>query len=115
MDIHGGSHAGKSVHNTRIERDVYTSVASTYVQVFTDMEQQGILNPDNDCDLFCLQFVFIPRINAALRCFQSAIILCPQKETDRRYSSTPVVEECIDLDTYGVDSDALLSVNKNPL
>ena len=55
--------AGRSVHNCRIERlwrDVYTCVASTYVELFTYMEQQGILNSDNDADIFCLHYVFVP-------------------------------------------------------
>ncbi len=113
--------AGRSVHNTRIERlwrDVYTSVASTYVQVFTDMEQQGILNPENDSDIFCLQFVFLPRINAALQYFQNAWNNHPLSTEGNRtplqlYTGgsigNPLFDEDIDLDTYGVDSDALLS------
>ena len=67
--------AGSSVHNTRIERlwrDVYVAVSSTYVSVFTELEERNILDPLNDADLFCLHYVFIPRINASLHCFQSA-------------------------------------------
>lgn len=48
--------AGRSVHNTRIERlwrDVYTAVSSTYVHIFDDMEAQNILHADNNTDLFC--------------------------------------------------------------
>ena len=67
--------AGRSVHNTRIERlwrDVYTAVSSTYVGVFEGMEQQGLLNCENESDLFCLHYIFLPRINASLKAFQSA-------------------------------------------
>ena len=66
---------GSSVHNTRIERlwrDVYEAVTSTYIAVFTELEDQNILDPLNDTDLFCLHYVFLPRINASLHSFQLA-------------------------------------------
>ena len=40
--------AGSSVHNTQIERmwrDVYVAVSSTYVSVFTELEERNILDP----------------------------------------------------------------------
>ena len=43
--------AGCSVHNTRIERlwrDVYNSVSCTFSAVFSDLEQLGVLNHDNE-------------------------------------------------------------------
>ena len=67
--------AGRRVHNARIERlwrDVYTSVVSHFVQLFSEMERQCILSADNQCDLFCLHFVFIPRINHNLFVFMHA-------------------------------------------
>ena len=66
---------GSSVHNTRIERlwrDVYQAVTSTYIAVFSELEDQNILDPLNDTDLFCLHYVFLPRINASLHSFQMA-------------------------------------------
>ena len=54
--------AGSSVHNCRIEclwRDVYSGVASTFVAIFTSLEEAGVLNPDNFADIFALHF-FIP-------------------------------------------------------
>ena len=66
---------GSSVHNTRIERlwrDVYEAVTSTYIAVFTELEDQNVLDPLNDTDLFCLHYVFLPRINASLHSFQLA-------------------------------------------
>ena len=67
--------AGPSVHNTRIERlwrDVYTAVTNVYVNIFIDLEQRQVLEPDNESDLFCLHFVFLPRINASLDIFTRA-------------------------------------------
>ena len=67
--------AGSSVHNTRIERlwrDVYAAVSSTYISVFTELEEQNVLDPDNDADLFCLHYIFIQKINTSLHRFQSA-------------------------------------------
>ena len=67
--------AGRSVHNSRIERlwrDVYRSVSSTYVSLFNELEFAGALNPQNDADLFALHYVFLPRINSSLATFSSA-------------------------------------------
>lgn len=67
--------AGCSVHNTRIERlwrDVFTSVSSSFCTLFYELEEMGVLDHDNEADLFCLHFVFIPRINQALLSFQKA-------------------------------------------
>ena len=36
------------------------------------MEDQTILNVDNDMHVFCLYYVFLPRINQALNQFQAA-------------------------------------------
>ena len=60
---------GKSVHNVRVERlhrDVYEGVLSYYVKLFTEMENEGILDAMNDLHLFCLHCVYIPRIQRAL-------------------------------------------------
>ena len=37
-----------------------------------EMEDSNLLSVDNDIDLFCLHFVFLPRINAQLDQFASA-------------------------------------------
>jgi len=66
---------GSSVHNTRIERlwrDVYEAVSATYISVFNELENQNILDPLNDMDIFCLHYIFLPRINASLHSFQLA-------------------------------------------
>ena len=51
--------AGRSVHNCRIEqlwKDVYNAVTTNYVAVFTKLEQEGILDPEKETDLFCLHY-----------------------------------------------------------
>lgn len=67
--------AGSSVHNTRIERlwrDVYAQVTSTYAAVFSSLQSNGVLDPLNIVDLFCLHLIYIPRINQSLVRFQEA-------------------------------------------
>ena len=71
-----GSHiAGPSTHNQCIERlwrDVYHCVASIYHELFYYMEEEQLLDPENELDLFVLHCIFLPKINHALECFSSA-------------------------------------------
>ena len=63
---------GSSTHNQRIERlwrDVYRSVGVVFRDTFCTLEDDGHLDPLNEVDLFCLHFIFLPRINAALEAF----------------------------------------------
>jgi len=64
---------GRSVHNQRIERlwrDLFTGCISFYYHLFYQMEDRCILDSDNDIDLFCLQRVFLPRIQIHLNSFR---------------------------------------------
>ena len=64
---------GSSVHNERIERlwrDVTRCVSSSFIDMFYELEGEGILDPSNEVDVFCLQVVFLPRINKQLSEFQ---------------------------------------------
>ena len=66
---------GRSVHNSRIERlwrDVFRSCTILYYNLFRHMEESQILDVDDEIHMFCLIYVFLPRINRSLRLFQEA-------------------------------------------
>ena len=63
---------GSSVHNQRVERlwrDTYRCVISVYYQLFCYLEDSGKLDPCSELDLFCLHFVYQPKINESLKSF----------------------------------------------
>ena len=64
---------GSSTHNQRIERlwvDTHKSVTRLFYNLFYFLEQHDLLDPLNELHLFALHFIFIPRINRALKCFR---------------------------------------------
>lgn len=66
---------GSSVHNQRIERlwkDSHRCVTSTFYRLFYYLEQNDLLDPINEEHLFALHYVFLPRINRALKHFVGA-------------------------------------------
>ena len=80
--------AGRSVHNQRIERlwvDVFTGCTSLYYQLFYHMEQTRQLDVDDAVHMFCLHYVFLPRINHALAVFKDAWN-CHPLSTERNLS-----------------------------
>ena len=89
-----GSHiAGSSVHNQRIERlwrDVYRCVCSTYHQLFYEMEALRVLDPDDECDLFVLHCIFLPRINRSLASFAQAWNLHPLR-TEKNWTPRQIM------------------------
>ena len=63
---------GSSVHNQRIERlwrDTFLCVLSLYYQLFYYFEDANILDPTSDIDLYCLHYLYVPKINNALQMF----------------------------------------------
>lgn len=66
---------GKSVHNQRIERHnraLNEQLGSIFRKEFYQLESEGVLDVNNDTDIFCLHFVYLPRINQALSEFVAA-------------------------------------------
>ena len=66
---------GSSVHNQRVERlhrDVNIQVVNKFHNEFTSLEENGLLNPDSEADLFCLHLIYMPLINNRLNEFKSA-------------------------------------------
>ena len=64
---------GSSTHNQRIERlwvDMHRSVTSLYYRLFYFHEQSDLLDALNEMHFFALHYVYIPRINQALKVFQ---------------------------------------------
>ena len=73
---------GKSVHNQRVERmwrDVYQGVLGLYYDLFSHLESCRMLDPNSDIELFCLHYVFIPRINTHLQAWKEAWVKHPMR------------------------------------
>lgn len=102
---------GRSVHNQRIERlwrDVFHSCLVLFYNLFHQMEDQMILNVDNDIHLFCLHFVFLPRINQAIHQFQAAWNQHPLSSCS---NSSPIQLWISGLSRYPSNCDILTDVS----
>ncbi|KAI9325735.1 hypothetical protein BDR26DRAFT_810118 [Obelidium mucronatum] len=61
--------AGRSVHNQRIEQfnlDLRIQVLESFMSIFHQLEGQGELDINNDCELWVLHQVYQPRIQERL-------------------------------------------------
>ena len=64
---------GSSTHSQRIERlwrDMHRCITVLFYRLLYFMEQHGMLGPLNEAHPFALHYVYLPRINHALRIFQ---------------------------------------------
>ena len=98
----------------RLWRDVYRCVASTYHDLFYYMEEEKVLDPESDIDIFVLHCVFLPQINRALECFSGAWnqhslrterMWSPQKIWTNGLQQDTTDDIFTDLDTFGLDPD----------
>ena len=60
---------GSSVHNERMWRDVFQCVGVLFADTYRMLKESSCLDPLNEVDLFCLHYVYLPRINSALEDF----------------------------------------------
>ena len=58
-----------SLQYCRLWVDLWKDVAKTYHNIFTYLETQRLVNPDDPVSLWCLHYVFIPRLNNSLSTF----------------------------------------------
>ena len=66
---------GSSVHNQRIEQDNRSAneqELSVFKSEFYDLEREGVLDPLNDTDLFCIHYLYLARLNKNLAEFVPA-------------------------------------------
>eukprot|EP00111_Clytia_hemisphaerica_P011752 TCONS_00034514-protein len=115
---------GRSVHNQRIERlwvDVKVYVASLFIDLFRTMEADALLDPDDELHLFCLHYIFIPRINKLLDEFvtswnnhplRTEQNLTPNQlwtygffETETLIDDTSIVDDNYGIDDFGPEPE----------
>ena len=63
---------GSSTHNERIERlwrDVFRCVGQLFYGTFRSLEDESVLDPLNETDMYSLHYVYVPLINKCLQEF----------------------------------------------
>ena len=59
---------GSSVHNQRIER-LWRDLHRCVIQLYWLFYYLGLLDPVNECHLFALHYIYIPRLNRSMMQF----------------------------------------------
>jgi hypothetical protein len=68
----GSALQGRSVHNQRIERfwvDLWRQCTHVFYSLFRFLEQARVLYIDNPSHMWCLHYVFMPRLNHSMQLF----------------------------------------------
>lgn len=68
----GSAVRGSSAHNQHIERlwgDVWCGVINVYYNLFSFLERDGIVDADNEMNLWALHYMYLPKINRDLTAF----------------------------------------------
>ena len=47
-------------------RDITRCVSSSFIKIFLQLETDGVLDSTNELDIFCLHYIFLPRVNKRL-------------------------------------------------
>ena len=80
---------GSSTHNERIERlwrDVFRCVCQIFYNLLYHLEDEGVLDPLNDTDLFCVHFSILPEVN---RCLDEFVKSWNQHCLSSEHNATP--------------------------
>lgn len=86
---------GSSVHNQRVERQNHAAneqVLSVFRDEFYHLEWEGLLDPLNDTDLFCLHYVYMPRVNKSVSEFITAQQSCRLNRKQQHPSSNMLAQ-----------------------
>lgn len=69
---HASSHSCFSGKNRieRLWRDVFGGVLDLFYNCFSNLEREGLLNPDNELHMYALHWTFLPHINQHLQSFK---------------------------------------------
>lgn len=97
--------AGKSCHNQRIERfwrDLFHGCTYLFYLLFWYLEDKGYLEISNELHLYCLHYVFLPRINLHLTLFQNGFNNHPLRSES---NMTPTQLWMYGVNLYHLDQD----------
>ncbi|XP_060587542.1 uncharacterized protein LOC132743043 isoform X2 [Ruditapes philippinarum] len=118
---------GRSVHNQRIERfwrEVWQGCTGTFHQLFSMMEESGMMNADSELDLIALHSVFLERIQQSLNRFRLAVSRRPLRTEGNKSplqlwilgQGLPVLNLSADeLSVYGIDFDGPIHTSQGEI